>query len=107
MKFSIENFVYGAIDGAVTTFASCGSSCRCALSPSIILILGFANLFADGFSMAIGNYLAVKTHNEYVARERKKEEWEIDNLIEEEKQEIRDIYIKKGFKEELLEEVHE
>jgi len=49
--------------------------------------------------MAIGNYLAVKTHNEYVARERKKEEWEIDNLIEEEKQEIRDIYVNKGFTE--------
>ena len=105
MKFSIENFVYGAIDGAVTTFAIVAAVVGAVLSPSIILILGFANLFADGFSMAIGNYLAVKTHNEYVARERKKEEWEIDNLIEEEKQEIRDIYVKKGFKEELLEEI--
>jgi vacuolar iron transporter family protein len=105
MKFSIENFVYGAIDGAVTTFAVVAAVVGALLSPSIIVILGFANLFADGFSMAIGNYLAVKTHNEYVARERKKEEWEIDNLIEEEKQEIRDIYIQKGFKEELLEEV--
>ena len=105
MKFSIENFVYGAIDGAVTTFAVVAAVVGALLSPSIIVILGFANLFADGFSMAIGNYLAVKTHNEYVARERKKEEWEIDNLIEEEKQEIRDIYINKGFKEELLEEV--
>ena len=103
MKFSIENFVYGAIDGAVTTFAVVAAVVGALLSPSIIVILGFANLFADGFSMAIGNYLAVKTHNEYVARERKKEEWEIDNLIEEEKQEIRDIYINKGFKEELLE----
>ncbi len=105
MKFSIVNFVYGAIDGAVTTFAVVAAVVGASISPSIIVILGFANLFADGFSMAIGNYLAVKTHNEYVARERKKEEWEIDNLIEEEKQEIRDIYVKKGFKEELLEEV--
>ena len=105
MKFSIVNFVYGAIDGAVTTFAVVAAVVGASISPSIIVILGFANLFADGFSMAIGNYLAVKTHNEYVARERKKEEWEIDNLIEEEKQEIRDIYVNKGFKEELLEEV--
>ncbi len=57
------------------------------------------------FSMAVGNYLAVKTQNEYIAKARKREEWEIDNLIEEEKQEIRDIYAKKGFKEELLEDV--
>jgi vacuolar iron transporter family protein len=105
MKFSIENFVYGAIDGAVTTFAVVAGVVGASLSPSIIVILGFANLLADGFSMAIGNYLAVKTQNEYIARARKREEWEIDNLIEEEKQEIRDIYAKKGFKEELLEEV--
>ena len=58
MKLSIEDFVYGATDGAVTTFAVvAGVVEAAALSPSIILILGFANLFADGFSMAIGNYL--------------------------------------------------
>ena len=72
MKFSIENFVYGAIDGAVTTFAVVAAVVGAVLSPSIILILGFANLFADGFSMAIGNYLAVKTHNEYVEEKEKK-----------------------------------
>ena len=57
MKFSIENFVYGAIDGAVTTFAIVTGVIGASLSPSIIVILGFANLLADGFSMAIGNYL--------------------------------------------------
>lgn len=105
MKYSIENFVYGAVDGAVTTFAVVAGVVGASLSPSIIVILGLANLFADGFSMAIGNYLSVKTHNEYIVKARKREEWEIDNLIEEEKQEIRDIYIKKGFKQELLEEI--
>jgi VIT1/CCC1 family predicted Fe2+/Mn2+ transporter len=105
MKFSVENFVYGAIDGAVTTFAIVTGVIGASLSPSIIVILGFANLLADGFSMAIGNYLSVKTQNEFIQRERKREEWEIDNRIDEEKQEIRDIYSKKGFKEELLEEI--
>lgn len=105
MKFSIESFVYGATDGAVTTFAIVAGVIGASLSPSIIMILGMANLIADGFSMAVGNYLSVKTHNESIAKARKKEEWEIDNLIEEEKQEIRDIYEAKGFKAELLDEV--
>jgi VIT1/CCC1 family predicted Fe2+/Mn2+ transporter len=105
MKFSVESFVYGAIDGAVTTFAIVTGVIGASLSPSIIVILGFANLLADGFSMAIGNYLSVKTQNEFIQRERKREEWEIDNRIDEEKQEIRDIYSKKGFKEEFLEEI--
>ncbi|HJR84581.1 MAG TPA: VIT1/CCC1 transporter family protein [Nitrososphaeraceae archaeon] len=105
MKYSVENFVYGAIDGAVTTFAIVTGVLGASLSPSIIIILGFANLLADGFSMAIGNYLAVKTQNEFIQKERKREEWEIDNRIEEEKQEIREIYSKKGFKNELLDEI--
>jgi VIT1/CCC1 family predicted Fe2+/Mn2+ transporter len=75
------------------------------LSPGIILILGFANLFADGFSMAAANYQASKARNEYIQMKRKQEEWEIDHLEEREKDEIRDIYRKKGFKDELLEEV--
>ena len=55
MKFSVENFVYGAIDGAVTTFAIVTGVIGASLSPSIIIILGFENLIADGFSMDIGN----------------------------------------------------
>lgn len=105
MKYSVENFVYGAIDGAVTTFAIVTGVVGASLAPSIIIILGFANLLADGFSMAIGNYLAVKTQNEFIQRERKREEWEIDNRIEEERQEIREIYSKKGFKDELLDDI--
>src|SRR5215207_3007295 len=103
MKWSIEDFVYGATDGAVTTFAVVAGVIGALLSPSIVLILGFANLFADGFSMAIGNYLGTKAQAEYIDKQRKREEWEIDNLVEQEKQEIRDIYKNKGFREELLE----
>ena len=105
MNWSLEDFVYGATDGAVTTFAVVAGVVGASLSPSIVLILGFANLLADGLSMAVGNYLAAKTRLEYIEKARRREEWEIDNLVEQEKQEIRDIYAKKGFKEELLEEI--
>jgi VIT1/CCC1 family predicted Fe2+/Mn2+ transporter len=105
MRWSLGDFVYGATDGAVTTFAVVAGVVGASLSPSIVLILGFANLLADGFSMAIGNYLAAKAQREYIEKARKREEWEIDNLVEQEKQEIRDIYAKKGFKDELLNEV--
>jgi len=71
----------------------------------IILILGFANLFADGFSMAAANYQASKARNEFVEMKRKQEEWEIENLEEQERDEIRDIYKEKGFKDKLLEDV--
>ncbi len=105
MKWSIEDFVYGATDGAVTTFAIVAGVVGASLSPSVVLILGFANLFADGFSMAIGNYLSAKSRIEYVERQRKREEWEIKNNAAQKIQEIKDIYSDKGFKDELLESI--
>ena len=105
MKWHFDDFIYGSIDGAVTTFAIVAGVVGASLSPGIILILGFANLFADGFSMAAANYQASKARNEYIEMKRKQEEWEIENLEEQEKDEIREIYTKKGFKDELLEEV--
>lgn len=59
-KSYLGEFVYGAIDGAVTTFAVVAGAAGANLSSTVVLILGFANLFADGFSMAAGNYLSTK-----------------------------------------------
>lgn len=58
LRDRLPEFVYGGIDGAVTTFAVVSGTIGASLSPSIILILGFANLLADGFSMAASNYLS-------------------------------------------------
>ena len=93
----LGDFVYGALDGIITTFAVVSGVEGARLSPSIILILGFANLFADGVSMAVGNYLSNKSELEYIAKERQREEWEIENYPEGEKEEIRKIYQDKGF----------
>lgn len=105
MKWHFDDFIYGSIDGAVTTFAIVAGVVGAGLSPGIILILGFANLFADGFAMAAANFQASKARNEFVQMKRRQEEWEVDNLEDQEKDEIRDIYRKKGFKDELLEEI--
>ena len=105
MKWYFEDFIYGSIDGSVTTFAVVAGAIGASLSPMVILILGFANLFADGFSMAIGNYQASKARLEFIQKERKREEWEIENTAESERQEIRDIYAAKGFTSDILDEI--
>lgn len=105
MKWHFEDFIYGAFDGSVTTFAVVAGAIGASLSPMVVVVLGFANLFADGFSMAVGNYQASKARIEYIQKERQREEWEIDNMEESERQEIRDIYAKKGFTAELLDEI--
>ena len=63
-KKYLPQFVYGGIDGSVTTIAVVSGVMGASLSSSIVLILGFANLFADGFSMAISNYLSTKSEND-------------------------------------------
>jgi VIT1/CCC1 family predicted Fe2+/Mn2+ transporter len=60
----LPEFVYGGIDGAITTFAVVAGVIGASLSSSIVIILGFANLLADGFSMAISNYLSTKSKRE-------------------------------------------
>ena len=66
----LADFVYGAIDGAVTTFAIVAGVAGAGLDSAIILILGFVNLFADGFSMATSNYLSTKSKLDLLAKER-------------------------------------
>ena len=101
----LGEFVYGGIDGCVTTFAVVAGSVGAGLNSSIILILGFANLLADGLSMSIGAYLSAKSERDNYNKHKKLEYWEVDNLPDVERQEIRDIYQAKGFEGELLEKV--
>ena len=61
----LKDFIYGAIDGAVTTFAVVSGVAGAGLPSSVIIILGLANLLADGFSMAVSNYLGTKAELEH------------------------------------------
>jgi VIT1/CCC1 family predicted Fe2+/Mn2+ transporter len=103
----LGEFVYGAVDGSITTFAVVAGSVGAGLDISIILILGFANLLADGFSMSVGAYLAAKSEKENYEKHKNIEYWEIENLPETEKDEIREIYSNKGFEGEILEKIVE
>jgi len=103
----IGSAVYGASDGIVTTFAVVAGVAGAQLDPKIVLIMGFANLFADGFSMAVGDYLSEKSEQDYIKSEREREAWEVDVNPEGEREEIREIYKRKGLKGEKLEQMVE
>ena len=65
----ISEFVYGAVDGTVTTFAVVAASAGAGISSAVILILGLANLIADGFSMGSSAYLAATSETDESARQ--------------------------------------
>ena len=57
----LGDLIYGANDGIVTTFAVIAGVAGASLSDNVVLVLGIANLLADGFSMAASNYLAIRS----------------------------------------------
>jgi vacuolar iron transporter family protein len=93
----LRDVVYGAIDGAVTTFAVVAGVAGAGLSDRVIIILGFANLVADGFSMAVSNFLGTRAERQERARARREEERQVAEHPDGEREEIRQIYAAKGF----------
>lgn len=103
--YFLREWVYGGIDGVVTTFAIVSGVAGAGLSPVIILILGLANLIGDGFSMAAGAYSSTKTENDNYKRLWEIEKSHIKKYPEGEKEEIRQIFAAKGFSGKDLEAV--
>lgn len=99
--------VYGGIDGIVTTFAIVAGSVGAGLSSKIVLILGFANLIADGFSMGVGAYLSSKSERELYEKKRLDVINEVQGERSGGKDMIHKIYKRRGFKGKLLDEVAE
>lgn len=96
----LKSWVYGGLDGTITTFAVVAGIIGASLSNTIILILGFANLIGDGISMSIGDYLSSKSELDFYNAERKREKWEVDKNPKGEESEMLEIYTKRGYSRE-------
>lgn len=94
---NVSDAVLGGIDGCVTTFAVVSGVVGAGLPSSIAVILGFANLLADGFSMAVSNYESHRSKQEFIESVKRSEERHIDLVPEGEREEIRQIFRGKGF----------
>lgn len=92
----LADFVYGAIDGTVT-FAVVSGVAGAELSSSIVIILGFANLIGDGFSMAASNFLSTRTDIQLHEKAKARKAADIDAYPEGEREQIRQIFAAKGF----------
>jgi VIT1/CCC1 family predicted Fe2+/Mn2+ transporter len=93
----LRDWVYGGIDGAITTFAIVAGVVGAELSNRVVLILGLANVVADGFSMAASNYSGTKAEVDEKMHLRAIEERHIETVPEGEREEIRQIFRGKGF----------
>ncbi|MBO6899290.1 MAG: VIT1/CCC1 transporter family protein [Shimia sp.] len=99
----LRDVVYGGIDGSVTTFAIVAGVAGAGLSPFVIVALGIANVLADGFSMAAGNFLGTKAELDDAKRLRAVEKRHLKAHPDGERREIREILRLKGLDGEVLE----
>lgn len=103
----LRDFIYGAIDGTVTTFAVVAGVAGAQLTAGIIVILGVANLLGDGFSMAVSNFLGTRADEQLRAKRRASEVDHVRRHPEGEREEIRQIFAAKGFEGSDLDRVVE
>ena len=101
----LRDLVYGANDGIITTFAVISGAAGAALSPGVVIILGLANLLADGISMGLSNFLSLRSERDFHKMERAREDMEIEKFPNEEREEVRVILRRWGLPEKHIPEI--
>lgn len=94
----LGEFVYGAIDGIVTTFAVVSAVAGAGLQPGVVLILGFANLISDGLSMGVSAYLSERSDVDQYRKQRRVVVELLEKNISEARKTIKKHLQKYGFK---------
>lgn len=93
----LRDFVYGGIDGAVTTFAVVSGVAGAGLSSGVVVVLGFANLIGDGFSMAASNFLGTRADLQLLQLARQQAQRRIRQDADREREAVSRILTDKGF----------
>lgn len=96
----VKSLIFGGLDGIITTFSIVAAVAGSKMSADVVILMGIANLMADGISMGLGDYLSEVAENNFVNKEREREVWETDNHLDGEKREMIEIYMGKGLSEE-------
>lgn len=99
--------VYGGLDGVVTTFAIVSGVAGAALGSDVVLVLGLANLLADGVSMSAGAFLSARSEAEYYERERQVERRQVEVMPEAELSELNALLRAQGYDRQEAEQMTE
>lgn len=103
----IRDAMLGAIDGGITSFVVVAGAVGAGFSSIVVIILGCANLLADGFSMAASNFIGIRSEKEKAEQAHREEQLHIDLIPDGQREELRQIFASKGLEGRTLDEVVE
>lgn len=95
----VTDIVIGMSDGLTVPFALAAGLSGAVHDPHVIVIAGLAEVVAGSIAMGLGGYLAGRTEVDHYSSEYNREVWEVDNLPEKEKEEVREIFAEMGMSE--------
>ncbi len=101
----LKDFIFGFDDGLITTLAIVSALTGAGVPNLVIIFAGIANILADGLSMSLGGYISSKSQKEVYEKAIEKQMEEIETKPKVKKEDIRNIYRKKGFKGKVLEKI--
>ncbi len=101
----IKELIFGCNDGLISTFALLAGLAGAALGPEIILLTLLAEMFSGAISMGLGEFISSKSQNDFYKHEIAQERAEMKIMPEIEREELREIYRRRGFEGDLLEQV--
>lgn len=101
----LRDAVYASHDGIITTFAVVAGVVGASLPVGVVIILGIANLVADGISMGVGNFLGLRSEQAYIRHQSRKAARTLETQPEREREKLRELYREKGFSGEELEKI--
>jgi VIT1/CCC1 family predicted Fe2+/Mn2+ transporter len=87
----VRDVVIGMADGLTVPFALAAGLSGAVATTSIIVTAGFAEIVAGSIAMGLGGYLAGKSDVEHYDSEYEREIYEIDHMLEHEKDEVVEI----------------
>lgn len=104
-SFNLPEIILGGQDGLVNVLGVILGVAAATVSSKIIVVAGLAATFAESISMAAVAYTSKITEADYYQSELEREKWEIENVPEGEREEIKALYENYGFKDKVLEEI--
>ncbi|HMN17832.1 MAG: VIT1/CCC1 transporter family protein [Ignavibacteriales bacterium] len=104
-NYTVRDVVIGMSDGLTVPFALAAGLTGAVAASSLVITAGLAEIAAGSIAMGLGGYLAAKSDYEHYFSEKRREEYEVKELPDAEKEEVSEVFRKYGLTEKEIQPI--